>query len=82
MKVRIDPKYPERQKHGLLHWAPRHGELLQTGAPCSWVSSRELIQFSSKNPDFDPLLSKFVPQTCLLGNIHQKEIKTLANKES
>ena len=47
-----------------------------------WVSHWEPIQFFPKNPDFDSIWTKFVFQTLLLVNIHQKEIKTLTNMNS
>jgi len=88
MKVRIDPQVPKTPKTCYCteqlatasYNSPR--DTRQKREPSFWVFSREPIQFSLKNLDFDPLCPKFIPQTLLLVNIHPKAIKTTTNMKS
>jgi len=86
--VRIDPKYPKRQKIWVLVWATRHQlttgsprELHQTATLNSRFSSRENHPFSHQNPIFDPIDPKFDPKTYTLDYKHKKAFKTTTNIE-
>jgi len=81
--VRIDPKYPKRQKTWVLVWATRHQlamgsprELHHTATQNSGFSSRENHPFSHQNPIFDPIDPKFDPKTYTLDYRHIKAFKT------
>jgi len=82
--VRIDPKYPKRQKTWVLVWATHHGLPSRVAPDINsefWVFSQENHPFSHQNPIFDPIDPKFDPKTYTLDYKHKKTFKITTNIE-